>query len=80
MHLAKVVNRDNVRMVQPGQGARLALEPLGELGITLLIRRQDLQRDQPVQPRLARLVDCAHAAATEKTDNLQMREQLRHLG
>ena len=80
LHLAKIIHRDNLRVIEPGQGARLALEPLGELGITLLFRRQELQRHQPIQPRLARLINRAHAAATEKANDLEVREKLRHLG
>jgi hypothetical protein len=80
LHLAKIIHRDNLRVIEPGQGSRLALESLGELGITLLFRRQDLQRHQPIQPRLARLINRAHAAATEKANDLEVGEKLRHLG
>jgi hypothetical protein len=49
------------------------------LGIALLFRRKNLQRHQPVKPRLACLVNRAHAAATEKSNNLEVGKELRHL-
>ena len=60
--LAKVMNGDDVRMIEAGQGAGFAVEPLGKTGIAGHRRRQHLQGDQTVQCRLARLVNRPHAA------------------
>ena len=60
--LAKIMHGDDVGMDQPGQRARFAVEPLGKTRAARGLRRQDFQRHQPVQRRLARLIDRAHAA------------------
>ena len=52
-----IVERANVRVVQAGDGLRLALEPLQEVGVTGDMLGQDLDGDRAVQPRVAGLVD-----------------------
>ena len=42
------------------------------------LRRKNLQRDQPVQRRLAGLVDRAHAALADEGENFKLRKQPRH--
>ena len=55
-----VVERADIGMIQRRDGARLALEPLGEL------LARNLDRDRPAQPRVVRLVDLAHAAGANQ--------------
>ena len=62
---ADVVQRADVRVVQAGDGLRFALEALLHLGVVGEVRRQDLDRDRAVQPRVGGLVDLAHAAGAE---------------
>ena len=71
-----VVQRADVRMVQRGDGLRLALEPLLHLGIVGEVGREDLDRDRAVQPRVGRLVDLAHAAGAERDPDF-IRPELR---
>jgi hypothetical protein len=64
--LARIVNREDVRMLQPGGELDLALEPLGtqrvgEIGV------QDLKRDRPVVPEILREEDRGHPAPAELT-------------
>ena len=72
--LAEVIDGDDVGMVEPGQGLRLAREPLGKARVFLLLAGQDLERHKAVEPRLARLIDHAHAAAAQAFENFQLRE------
>ncbi len=46
--LPEFVNGDDVGMAQPGQGARLAGEPVRKAGIAAGLRGQNLERDQAV--------------------------------
>ena len=60
--------------------ARLAEEPLLEAVIGLEVGPDDLDGDEPVQERLAALVDDPHAALTQQLDHFQVgepRSQLR---
>jgi hypothetical protein len=52
-----------------GGGAGLALEALAPIGIGCQIGRQDLDGDVAVQPRVARAIDLAHAAGTERGED-----------
>jgi len=72
--LAKVVNGDDVRMTQPGQGLGLALKAFCELRLGALLRRENLQGHQAVELRLACLVHHAHAAAAEALEDLELGE------
>ena len=63
---ADVVHHADVRMGERGHGARLALESQPSLGIRGEILRQDLDGDRPIEPRVAGLVDLAHAAGAER--------------
>ena len=53
--LAEFMDGDDVGMVQPRQGAGFAVEAFGKAGAAGGLRRQDLQRDEPVERRLAGL-------------------------
>ena len=63
---ADVVDGDDAGSVEGGGGARLLLQPRHPIGIAREQRRQDLDRDVAVQPRIARLVDLAHAAGAQQ--------------
>ena len=73
--LAQVIHVHNVRVVQPGQSARLARKPFREGGIAGEFGRQYLQCDHPVEPALARPIDCPHAAGTQKTEDVELRKK-----
>ena len=62
---ANVVNRADVGMVQRRCRARLALESL-QRRLALGTIPQHLDRDEPIQPAVARLVHFSHAARTER--------------
>ena len=64
-----VVQRADVRMVERRDGARFALEALAELGIGGECVGQDLDRDDAIEPRVARLVDLAHAAGADERED-----------
>src|SRR5262249_33939568 len=72
--LAEVIDGDNVGVAEPGEGAGLAGEALGEGGIPAGNRRQDLEGGQPIEPRLVGLVDRSHATAADQLQDLQLRE------
>ena len=82
--LARVVDREDVRVLQPGGELDLALEALGaervsEIGV------QHLERDRPVVPQVLGEEDGGHAAAPELAlegvrcgeRRLQLRAQVR---
>ena len=72
--LAEVIDGDDVGMVEPRQRLRLARETLGKARVFLLLAGQDFQRHEAVEPRLARLIDHAHAAAAQAFKDFQLRE------
>ena len=57
-------------MIQRRDGPRFALEALAGLRIAGVIRRNDLDRDEPIEPRVARLVDVAHPASADARHQL----------
>ena len=59
-------------MIQPGQRARFAIEPLGKTGIAAHRRRQHFQRDETVQRRLPRLVNRPHAALADEAEDFEL--------
>jgi hypothetical protein len=61
-----VVNGGHPLVLQGGEDAALAQEPLAETGILGQVGLHDLQRHPPPQPRVLRLEDHAHAALTEQ--------------
>ncbi len=65
-----VEDADDVRVVERRSGAGLAQEPLqGELLILALARRENLDRDFPVQVDVLSEVDGTHPATTEQVVN-----------
>ena len=59
---ADVVQRADVRMIERGHRARLALEALPRLRVAGDLRRQHLDRDAAIQPRVPRPIHLPHAA------------------
>ncbi len=62
---ADVVQRADVGMRERRDGLRLAVEALLHLGIQREVRRQHLDGDRAVQPRVGGLVDLPHAARAD---------------
>ena len=61
-----------------GAGLPLAEEPGPELLGVIGLGRDDLQRHEPVERRVVRLVDAAHAAATDALDDPVLPDFLDH--
>ncbi len=59
-----------MRMVQRGDSASLAFEPLAPERIRGKMWRQHLDRDGPAKTRIERLVDFAHPASADARTNL----------
>jgi hypothetical protein len=49
--------------------ARFPVEALAELWVAREARRQNLDRDGSIEPRVARFVDLTHAARADKGDD-----------
>ena len=64
--LAAIDHRDDVRMRELRDDARLAPEPLDVLVVLEVALVEDLQRDVALEQRVVRLVDARHAAAPEE--------------
>jgi hypothetical protein len=64
--IADVVHRDDVGMIQRGCQLGFALKAPGPARVEQRAR-QELDRDRPVEPRVGRAVDDAHAAFAEKS-------------
>ena len=65
----RIVQGDDVGMVQSGRRLRFALEPLAR-GVVLRQRGgQDFDRDRPSQARVMRAVDLAHATGSNQRVN-----------
>ena len=71
---ANVVNRANVGMIQRRRRLRLHLKTRQGMRVPRNLRRQKLERDKPVQPRVLRLVHDSHPAPAEFFDNTVMRD------
>ncbi len=63
---AVVVDRDDRGMLQPRDDLRLAPEPAPGLGVAEQLGAHDLQRDEAIEPHVARPVHGAHPAAPEE--------------
>ncbi len=64
------IDRDDVRMIQRGGGARFTLEAAEPIGIGGEGRRQDLDRDVTAEAPVAGAVHLAHAAGAEQRHDL----------
>ena len=84
--LAGLEDRDDVRVIDRGGGPRLADESLPERVVGGQRRRQDLQRDRPVEPLVVRAEHHGHAALADLLleqiagDPRAGREAARHAG
>ncbi len=67
---ARVVDREDVRMVERRDRARLAVEPMEAVGVVRRRVGQQLQGDLAPQTRVAGAVDLAHAALSERSEDL----------
>ena len=67
---ARVVDREDVRMVESRHGPRLPLEASQGLGVVCPGLGQDLQRDLAPQPDVARPVHLSHSTFAERSDDL----------
>ena len=63
--LADVVEGADVRMLERGNRPRLALEPFLELWMPGAILGKDFDRDDAIEPRVARAIHLAHAARAD---------------
>ena len=70
VQLADVVDGDDIRVVEQGRQPGLTREALGRDVVRRQLVRHELDRDEPAQPRIARLVDLSHAAGPEGADDL----------
>jgi len=67
---AGLIDLDDIGMLQPGRGFRLGAKP-GQAHRPGMRSRQDhFQRDDALQAKVPRLIDHAHAAATELFQDL----------
>ena len=65
-----VVERTDVRMVQRGDGARFSLKALTQLRVRCHLGGEHLDRNHPVEPRVARAIHLAHPARAEGGNDL----------
>ena len=77
---AKVVNADDVRVAEFREGAGFAGEAAGEIQVAARPRRENFQRDETVERRLARLVNRAHAALADEFNDFELGKQLGEIG
>ena len=72
LDLAVVEERDDVRVLQLGEDARLLEEALEELRLVLVVAvaLNDLQRDGAFERHLGRVVDAPHASASDRGEDL----------
>ena len=69
-----VEDRADVGMVERGREPRFALEPPDRIHILQETGRQELDRDSPGETRVLRFVDHAHAAASKRADDVEVRD------
>ena len=67
----EAVDRGDVRVVEGSEHPRLALDAGQPLGVPRELGRQDLDRDLATEPGVARTVDFAHAARSERREDLE---------
>ena len=80
--LARLVDRDHVRVIDRRRHPRLALEALAEVAVGGVLGRDQLERDRASQRDLGRAVDDAHAAAAGDRLDTAARDMsaLEHVG
>ena len=70
------MQRADVGMVQLGDRAGLALEPRADVGVIRNVRREDLDGDRSIEPRVGGFIDLTHPTRTDRRKNF-VRSQLR---
>src|SRR5690242_2659933 len=63
-----VVNRADVRMIEGRDRAGLAIESRATVGIVTELARQNLDGYRAIEPRIACLIDLAHATRAERLE------------
>ncbi len=76
--LADPIDRNDVRVVQPGRGAGLATEPLQPGRVAEVMEGKRLQSHVPAQRFLDRLVDDPHAAGADAAEQEVVTQALGH--
>ncbi len=71
--LADVVDRADVRVIEPGRRLRFAPEAL-KRGVVRDVLRKKLERDAPAQANILGVVDDAHSAAAELREHAIVRD------
>ena len=66
------MHRDDVRMAQPGQGLRLAFEAFREPRVLFFFAGQDLERDEAIEPGLARLIHHSHSPTAQGFEDFEL--------
>ena len=69
-----IVDGCDVRVIQSGEGPGLRQEPFARLGRFEEVRRQEFERHQPVQFKVAGLVDPGHASLAQLGENLVVKD------
>jgi hypothetical protein len=64
-----VIERADVRVTQPRNGASLPLKALARLRCIREVGREDFYRQRAVEPRVSGTVDFSHPARTERCDD-----------
>ena len=72
--MSEVMHANDIRMIQRGERVGFLFKSRGELRIVCTLRRENFQRNEAVQRFLTRLVNHAHATATETLDDFELRE------
>jgi hypothetical protein len=65
-----VVEGADVRVVERGDGLRLALDACPQLLVARQLGGQQLDRHRSVEPRVTRAVDLAHASGPDRGEDL----------
>jgi hypothetical protein len=65
-------------MAQPRHGDGLAREAMARFGRTLQVGMHHLERDEPVQARVAGAIDRGHAAMADLIDDFVLLDRLEH--
>ena len=73
--VTKVVDSDEIRMIEPCHGFGFGLETGPELGVGAELAGQDLDGDCPVEGDLTGGIDCAHATLRDETGDLVCGEE-----
>ena len=71
---SEVMHRDDIRMIEFRESLSFPRESFGEAGVRRMPRSQDLERHEPTERFLARLVDRTHPALADEFDDLQLRK------